>query len=479
MEIFDGQNNTLILYDSSPFDEKSLDFALSFQFTSKEYRMEDKVVVLDLSEVPLAAQKEYINLTKKHAPQQFYIFRNDVVPEAFHDFSNKSILYKGAENTPVGQFFRTIKNRKHKTWIEFNLNAIQHNINCLKSCLPQATKTLVMVKAASYGTGDVRIPHFLQQMGIDYLGVAFVDEGVILREKNISIPLFVINTEINAFEDIVDYRLEPAIFSFRQLQSLCRFLKKEGITDFPIHLAMETGMNRLGFNEEELDVLISTIKESPHVYLKGVYSHLADADNRDFSFSLQQINRFKQIEMRFNKEFKQPILFHLLNSEGIAKFGTEAGFDMARLGIGIYGYISTAKEIGLKPTLCWFTTISQIKTVKAGESIGYGRTFVAPYDMKIATLLVGYADGFSRKLSNGVGSVIINGENCPVVGNVCMDMTMVDVSAVKCKEGESAEIIGNQITMEDFSQRVETISYEVMTRIDKRVAKVYLFENDK
>lgn len=475
MEIFEGQKKTLILYDKSPFSRASLLNGLYFQAESKEFSIEDRVIILDISDVEQEKQTFYISIAKDFAPQQIYLFnKKAIISEELHSISNKSIFYKGPENSIIGQFLYSMRDRKHKTWMRFDLSAIQHNIKSLQTKIPKTTKTLVMVKASSYGSGDIRIPHFLQQIGVNYLGVAFVDEGVILRANKINLPIFVTNTEVNSFDEVVTNQLEPSIFSLEQLQSLRTYLVKQKIINFPIHLSVETGMNRLGFDLEHFKKALAFIAKSPQIFLKGVFSHLADADNTDTTFTEQQINLFKTYKTITKSSFQHEIIFHLLNSEGVSKFGKEAGFGMVRLGIGIYGYTSLAKTDGLLPTIRWNTTVSQVKIVKKGDTIGYGRSFKAKKEMKIATLLVGYADGFGRKLSNGVGSVIIGGKNCPVVGNVCMDMTMVDVTNIAIEEGDSAEIIGTHITMEMFADRLDMIIHEAMTKIDKRVAKHYL-----
>jgi alanine racemase len=282
------------------------------------------------------------------------------------------------------------------------------------------------------------------------------------------------NTENDAFGDTVKFDLEPSLFSMHQLEEFIAFLKQKKITNYPIHLTFETGMNRLGFYQKDIPDLIKVIQNSPEVQLKSVYSHLADADNTDLDYTKNQIEQFREIRTQFKEAFTHDILFHILNSEGTSKFGDTAAFDMVRLGIGVFGYTSTAKQDRLMPFMKWFTTISQIKAIQPGETIGYGRTYTAEKPMKIAILRIGYADGFRRSLSNGVGAVFIDGKACPVVGNVCMDMTMVDVTDVACQEGDQVEIIGDNNDMFSFSKRLKTISYEVMTSINKRVSRVYL-----
>tara|TARA_B100000508_G_scaffold141097_1_gene147018 strand:+ start:114682 stop:116967 length:2286 start_codon:yes stop_codon:yes gene_type:complete len=473
MEVFEGQNGNLIINDTYNIDIDALEQALNYQFTSNE--RQEKVVVIDVSYVDEDRRKDILQVVRSFDPNQLFVLDEDhSLPEEVFQLKNTSILFKGSFRSDLSKLVQRFKNRKHETWVEFSLRAIQHNIDVYRSKLPEFTKVLVMVKASSYGTGDVNIPHFLQQIGVDYLGVAYTDEGTTLRERGVSLPILIMNTEQNAFDDVVNFCLEPSIYSVEQLNAFIDYLDQKGLDDYPIHLTFETGMNRLGFYLEDVTEIIETIKSSKAVRIKSVYSHLADADNNDTGFTQSQIEKFENIRDSFLAEFEQPIIFHILNSEGASIFGQQAGFDMIRLGIGVFGYTSRAEKDELKPCLKWKTTISQIKTIDPGETVGYGRTFEAKSKMNIATLRIGYADGFRRSLSNGVGEVFISGQRCPVVGNVCMDMTMVDVSHVNCQTGDEVEIIGENITMQEFASNLGTIPYEVMTSINKRVARLYV-----
>lgn len=471
MEVFEGVDNNLIIDDSYNIDIDALEQALAYQFSSDE--RQDKIVVLDLSFVDSSRKTALLERVEAYQPKKLFLIENGEIPQELKEIKNSSILFKGSYRSNLKDIVLLFKNRKHETWVEFDLKAIEHNIKVFQNKLPEGVKTLVMVKASSYGTGDVNIPHFLQQIGVDYLGVAYTDEGATLRENDITLPILVMNSEIDAYHDLIRLNLEPTIFSFEQLDAFCLHLRKDSITGFPIHITVETGMNRLGFYPTDIDELIMKLKNAPEVKVKSVYSHLADADNPDDYFTLQQIARFKQMKAKF-EEYDSNIMFHILNSEGTSKFSKIAAFDMVRLGIGMFGYTSTAEKDGLLPTMKWKTTISQIIHLNPGDTIGYGRTFKAEKSMKIASLRIGYADGFRRSLSNGVGEVFINGESCPVVGNVCMDMTTVDVTNVACEAGDEVEVIGDNISIEAFSKRLKTIPYEVMTSISKRVSRIYL-----
>jgi alanine racemase len=472
LEVFEGQNDNLIINDTYNIDIDALEQSLEYQFSSDE--REKKVVVLDLSGLNAERQEQITSLVESYKPDEFFIIKDSKIPKDLKEMKGVSILFKGPYSSSLKELVKQFKNRKHETWVEFDLKAVKHNIDIFQAKLHPETKVLVMVKASSYGTGDVNIPHFLQQIGVDYLGVAYTDEGTTLREKGIQLPILIMNTEQNAFDDITKFCLEPSIFDMKNLVAFREHLLKEGLTEYPIHLTFETGMNRLGFDAEDVPTLLEYLKEQNEIKVKSVYSHLADADNSDIAYTENQIEQFTEIKNKIKSFFSYKILFHILNSEGASKFGKTASFDMVRLGIGVFGYTSTAKEDGLVPSMKWKTTISQIKTLKDGETVGYGRSYKVNDQIKIATLRIGYADGFRRDLSNGVGKVFINDKLCPVVGNVCMDMTMVDVSEVECEAGDEVEIIGDHIDMETFSNYLGTIPYEVMTSINKRVSRIYL-----
>jgi alanine racemase len=332
-----------------------------------------------------------------------------------------------------------------------------------------------MVKAQSYGSGTEKLASFLELQGIDYLGVAYADEGIELRTLGIRLPILVMNAEEDSFEDCIRYELEPAIYSLPQLNCFVKELILQEKSAYPVHLKIETGMKRLGFEMSELPLLCDLLQAQPEVRVKTVYSHLADSDNRrDRRFTEHQIKCFQQAVSFLEKQLNHPFDKHLLNSEGISNY-PDAAFDMVRLGIGMYGVSGhpTVKS-ALKPVLSWFSAISQLKKVKKGESVGYNRSFVATEDKTIAIVPVGYADGFKRSLSNGKGSVVIHGKKCPVVGKVCMDMILVDVTQVSVKEGDVVEIIGRNQSLEQLAMAMETIPYEVMTGISRRVHRIYV-----
>lgn len=468
-EVFEGINGNLIINDTYNIDIDALEQALDYQFSSNE--RERKIVVLALDEVNVARKVEIVELVNRYPHHGLFLVEEGKLPEELVQTADTSILFKGSFRSNLNALVLKFKNRKHETWVEFDLKAIQINLRYLQGLLPAGTKTLVMVKASSYGTGDVNIPHFLQEINVDYLGVAYTDEGATLRENGITLPILVMNAESSAFEDILRLQLEPSIYSFQQLEAFINVLRANGILNYPIHLEFETGMNRLGFQLTDIDKLITRIQEEDCLTITSVFSHLSDADNTDRAYTLNQLKQFEEIYHKLTARLPEKIDFHILNSSGVLNYAKEAAFDMVRLGIGLFGY---ANDHQLKPCISWKTTIAQIQAVDTGAVIGYGKSFKASSPMRIATLRIGYADGFRRSLSNGKGHVYIDNQACPVVGNVCMDMTMVDVSNVSCKEGDEVEIIGINQTMNDFAEQLQTIPYEIMTSINKRVARIYV-----
>jgi Alr-MurF fusion protein len=471
-EVFEGINGNLIINDAYNIDIDALEQAMEYLMASKERTK--KVVVLDLSYTDEAKKSEVLKLADRFGPDKVFIIENDNLPFELLELSNAAILFKGSFRSNLKTLVKRFKQRKHETWVEFDLKAIVSNLRYFQSLCPAGTRTLVMVKASSYGTGDVKIPHFLQENGVDYFGVAYTDEGSTLRKNGIELPIMVMNTEENSFEDVVQYQLEPTIYAFDQLKRFVSFLDSTGYTGYPIHLKVETGMQRLGVASSELEAIIAFLNSHEAVRLKSVFSHLADADNEDDVFSREQIQRFKHNKSYIEEtlQYSDEVLFHLLNSEGLLRYAQDASFDMVRLGIGIFGY--AGNDSNLLPSIRWSTTVSQIKELKKGESVGYNRRFIADKPTTIATIRLGYADGFRRDLSNGKGQVFINGQLCKVVGNVCMDMTMVDVTEVQCDVNDVVEIIGQHQTMKDFATLLQTIPYEVMTGINRRVERVYI-----
>jgi alanine racemase len=385
---------------------------------------------------------------------------------------NAVILIKGSSEFRFEEIGHLLEAKTHETVLEINLNAISHNIKTYKSLLKPETKLLVMVKAFGYGAGSKEIGQILQHNNVDYLGVAYTDEGLDLRNEGIELPILVMNAERSSFNDIIKNDLEPSIFSFKQLDNFIRKLIDLGERNYPIHLKIDTGMNRLGFIEEEIDNIISIIMSQPEVRVKSIFSHLAGSDkSKHNDFTNQQIKLFKACANKLEEGLGYSVQKHILNSAGMENF-PEHQLDMVRLGIGVYGTSSSLNN--LEPVGRLKTIITQIKDAPKGSSIGYGRSGFAEEDLTIAIIPIGYADGFSRCLSNGKGHVLVNGKLASVIGNVCMDMTLINVTDIQCKEGDEVIIFGLERPIEDLAKEMGTISYEVMTSISQRVVRVYL-----
>ena len=473
METFEGRDNSIIINDTYNLDLDALEFSLEYQLAIAEGK--ERIVLVGLDEENMHKEQDLLQMIKKFKPDSYQFVCQVQNPKI--DVSNAVVLVKGTRKSEMEKLASRMRLKKHKTFVEINLSAIKHNVQVYKSQLKPTTKLLAMVKAQSYGAGLEKIGLYLERQGIDYLGVAYPDEGVELRKAGVKVPILVMNPVDEGFEDCIKYQLEPAVFSFEQLEELLHELIFQGFQNFPIHVKIDTGMKRLGFDFKELPRLMEVIQAQPEITIKGVYSHLADSDNRrDKRFTDLQIRRFVDACNYISANYAGKFITHLLNSEGIANF-PEAQFNMVRIGIGMYGVSSNPVLVKkLRPVLSWKSTISQVKQIHKGESVGYSRSFVADKNMEIAIVPVGYADGFRRSLSNGVGSVIINGQMCNLVGRVCMDMIMVDVTKKFVKTGDRVELIGDKITLSQFAEKMQTISYEVLTSISKRVHRTYIEE---
>ncbi|MBL1279512.1 MAG: alanine racemase [Fluviicola sp.] len=471
LESFDGINGNTILNDTYNLDLDSLEHSLSYQLANCNGKK--RVLVLGLHEKNEARELAIKRVVAQFEPISLHFqFPNKKVKI---DEQNSSILIKGTRSAKMEILAHQLKQQNHQTFLEIDLKAIRHNINYYKSKIDDSTQLLCMVKASSYGSDAKTMGLFLEQIGVDYLGVAYVNEGVELRSKGVKLPILVMNCEENAFSECVDNQLEPAIYSLRQLNSFITELIGCGKTNYPIHLKLETGMKRLGFEESQLPELIGIIKGQPEIRVQSVYSHLAESDLIDSQFTKEQIARFENVSSQIKEELPYKLMRHILNSDGIINYAS-AQFDLVRLGIGMYG---VTENENLRQAIAWKSTVSQLKEIRKGESVGYGRAFVAEKDMTIAVIPVGYADGFRRSLSHGVGGVYIGNQFCPVVGNVCMDMIMVDVTElgqIKTLEARinSVEIIGEHQTVAYLASKMNTISYEVMTSFSSRLHRIYL-----
>lgn len=354
--------------------------------------------------------------------------------------------------------------------MQLNKKALLHNYNYFKAQLNPNTKILAVVKANSYGTDSIKISKLLEKNKVDYLAVAYVKEGVELRKKGITIPILVLHPKTENLKKCLTHKLEPNIYSFRLLTA---FLKLKKTSELPIHLKFNTGLNRLGFNLENIDDILSIIKENK-LNVASVFSHLAASEDKSESkFTNTQIKKFEFIKTRFNSLNKKP-LFHLLNTSGVLNY-PNAQYDMVRVGIGLLGFTNEDKISNhLQNVVSLKSYISQIHTIKTGESVGYNRAFIAKNNTKIATISIGHADGVSRKLGNKNGFVFVNNQKAFIIGNVCMDMMMIDITNMDCKEGDEVYLFNSQKTILNYAKNIKTISYELLTMFGKRIKREWI-----
>jgi alanine racemase len=500
LELKEGINNCYLIDDSYNNDFGGLSMALNFM--NQHHANRKKTVILsDLLQSGLPKNELYckINELLEGASvdnligigPDFEKYQNNFdtiitylsVAEFLENhklssFSNELILIKGARDFGFEKIVEQLTNKVHGTVFEINLDAITHNLNFYRSLIPQKTKMMVMVKASAYGNGSTEIASLLQYHRVDYLSVAYADEGVELRRDGIDLPIMVLNIQPESFRKIIDYNLEPELYSIPILKSFLTFLENEEIKKpVRVHLKIDTGMKRLGFYKEDIAELKTILANQSKIKVASIFSHLAAADSKQHTdFTHEQINTFKAVSNDIISGLKEQPLRHIANTSGIIRF-PEAAFDMVRLGIGLYGVEATGtNQEALETVGVLKTTISQIKAVKKGETVGYGRVGVADKDMQIATIAIGYADGFDRHLSNGKGVVWINGKLCPTIGNVCMDMTMINITDVDAREGDAVEIFGKNLPIFDIAKRLDTIPYEILTKIGNRVKRVFFKE---
>lgn len=491
LELKEAKGNSMLINDSYSSDLDSLKIALDF--LHQQSGNSKKVAILsDLDETGIPKAELFpklMNLLDSYEIEQTIgigqcfkdyqaLFTNCSsfsTTESFienikeFDFSNSAILLKGARRFQFENIAKILEQKNHETVLEVNLNSISDNFHYYKSLLEKETKVMVMVKAFSYGNGSYEIAHHLEYHNADYLAVAYVDEGIALRKKGISLPIMVLNADSAQFKQLIDHCLEPEIFSFRQLNALRQELKKNNLTNYPIHLKVDTGMRRLGFEQSEIHKVTSWISNQNEIRLASVFSHLASSEDK--GFTQIQIDEFKAICTEIENEITSPFLKHILNSSGIINY-TEAQFDMVRLGIGLYGIGNE----NLQNCSSLKSVVSQIKEVPAGASVGYNRAFVSDEKIRIAIIPIGYADGLNRALSNGKGWVYINGAKATIIGNICMDMCMVDITLIDAQEGDEVIIWENQQHILDLAANLNTIPYEVLTNVSQRVKRIFIQE---
>ena len=411
-----------------------------------------------------------------------YFYKN--VPDflahfPFSKFNNQTILLKGARAFEFEQIGMELQEKAHETVLEINFNHLVSNLNHFRSKIKPETKLMVMVKAFGYGSGNLEVSNILQFHNVDYLTVAFADEGVELRRAGINLPIMVMSPEVNSYDNIIKYHLEPEVFSFRNLEFIEKAMQNMALPEahpLNVHIKLDTGMHRLGFSNSELSELIRRIQANPLLNVKSVFSHLATADNpAEDEFTKSQIRNFEEGSRLIVDAFPQA-LRHILNTAGISRF-PQYQFDMVRLGIGLYGIPTCEVDKGvLQPVVSLKTTINQIKYIPKGDSIGYNRHGHAERDMRIGIVPIGYADGLSRLLGNGNGVFYVHGNPVKVIGDICMDMCMLDLTDVAASEGDTVVIFDAEHDIADIAKACQTIPYEIMTRVSQRVKRVYYQE---
>ena len=503
LDVRNGINNTTVINDSYSADISSLKIALDF-LTQQNQHPKRTVILTDFLETGRSEKDLYADIAKsldQHKVDRLIaigpeISRNAVafekqftntelrffssVDDFKHHFqhmhfANETILIKGARVFALEQVNQILERQTHQTLLEINLDALLHNLKAYQQLLQPSTKMMAMVKAFSYGSGSYEIASALQFNKVDYVAVAYADEGVELRKGGISIPVMVMNPDESSFNTLISYDLEPEIYSIGLLRSFESFLKNEGLSQYPIHIELETGMNRLGFPANELDELI-TILQSNTFKVQSVFSHLVASENPDLDFfTRQQANHFSEMIDRLKSGLTYPFLRHLLNTSGISRHPS-LQFDMVRMGIGLYG-IDSANVLELKEVSTLKTSVAQIKHLMPGESVSYGRSGYVTRETWVATVRLGYADGYPRILGNGKGKMMVNGKLAPTIGHVCMDMTMLDITGIlDIQEGDEVTVFGKDLPVSDVARWAETIPYEILTGISQRVKRVYFQE---
>jgi alanine racemase len=503
LEIKNGIQNSLLINDYYNSDLDSVKIALSY-LQQQNRRARKIVIVSDIEQSGISPAILYRQLAdlfqlnkvdlvvgigqeiSRHKPlfkanSLFFQDTQNFISQfrsISYQFSDASILLKGARSFGFENISRVLQLKSHDTVFEVNLNRLTDNVNYYRSLLNRDVQLMCMVKAMGYGSGSTDIAKTLQHIGVNYLAVAYADEGVELKQAQINLPVMVMNPEEDAFDDMISYGLEPELYSFNVLHAFARRLDGMGIAEpYPVHIKIDTGMHRLGFEEKDLDQLCAELKQLPGLRVKTIFSHLSASDNPAFdNFTRQQMRVFEKAAARLEQALGYTTIKHLCNSAGITRF-KEAHYNMVRLGIGMYGIgANPAEQSCLENVGVLKTRISQIKEVDKGETVSYNRSGKIEKKTRIATLPIGYADGFSRLLGNGRHGVYIRGAFCKTVGNICMDMCMVDITGATCSEGDEVIIFENAGQIQLMAEALQSISYEVLTNVSARVKRIYVQE---
>ena len=497
LEVTQGINNCTIINDTYNSDVNSLDIALDFMNRRAAETSNRKIVILsDILQSGMESGELYskvAEMVNSRKPQlfigvgkeigknsnyfkissKFFNTTEELIESGeLNGISGDTVLLKGARKFGFERIYDLLTKKVHETTLNVNLGAIVENLNHYRSFMKHETKIVCMVKASAYGSGALEVSRTLQEHGVDYLAVAVADEGVALRNAGITANIMVMNPEMTAFRTMLQYNLEPEIYSFRILDAMIREAKREGVTHYPIHVKIDSGMHRLGFLPGEIDELISRLKAQNAVVPRSVFSHFVGSDGEMFNdFTKKQFDVYNEASLKLQKSFPDKILRHICNSAGIERF-PEYHLDMVRLGLGLYGIDPfTNKTIHNVATLR--TTILQIHDVKKEDTVGYSRKGQLTRNSRIAAIPIGYADGLDRHLGCGNGYCLVNNKKAPYVGNICMDVAMIDVTDIPCKEGDSVEIFGDNLPVTALSDILGTIPYEILTSVSERVKRIY------
>lgn len=500
LDVKEGINNCLLINDTYNSDINSLDIALDFQQSRRVGK--DLKCTLILSDIlqsgtlPKSLYKKVADLVRRkkidriigigkdlqeygnvfEMEKEFYRTTDEFIKSpSFKKFKNELILLKGSRPFHFERISELLEKKVHETILEVNLDAIVHNFNYYRSKLKPETKMVCMVKAFGYGAGSYELAKTLQEHRCDYLAVAVADEGAGLRKEGISIPLIVMNPELSSLNVLFENQLEPEVYSFRLLDAMIKETERRGITSYPIHIKIDTGMHRLGFQPTDIPAICARLREQSGVIARSVFSHLVGSDSFIYDeFTQKQLDIFSRAANELEEGLEYKVIKHILNSAGIERF-PDYQMDMVRLGIGLYG-VSASGQKGLRNISTLKTTILQIQEVPEGDSIGYSRMSYVKRDSRIAIIPIGYADGLDRHFSNGGGEVSVNGKRCPIIGNICMDACMIDVTDIEANEGDTVIIFGEELPVNELSDRLKTIPYEILTSISPRVKRVYYRE---
>ncbi|MBK7432474.1 MAG: bifunctional UDP-N-acetylmuramoyl-tripeptide:D-alanyl-D-alanine ligase/alanine racemase [Chitinophagaceae bacterium] len=502
LELKQGINHCSVINDSYSADINSLTIALDFLYQQKQHKKRTLILsdILQSGKSSLELYQAIAGILRQKNINRFigigpelcrhqqvfdpiaeraFFLSTDDFKQHFHaqHFHDETILLKGARLFEFEQISHLLEQKVHQTVLEINLNAITHNLAAYQGLLDPGVRLMAMVKAFSYGSGSFEIASLLQFHKVDYLAVAYADEGVELRRSGITLPIMVMNAEESTFDVLLQYNLEPELFSFAILEAFEHYLRRSAVHLYPVHIKLDTGMRRLGFEPGDMAALCERLKASATFKVQTIFSHLAASDSAAHDeFTRLQSDQFLQGCKQIREVLGYPCLCHLANTSAIHRH-KEFQLDMVRLGIGLYGVDSNpAMQQQLRNVTTLKTTISQLKTVKAGETVGYSRKGVVERDSRIATVRIGYADGYPRILSNGKGSMWVNGQMVPVVGNVCMDMTMLDVTGLEVREGDEVIVFGEKLPVAEMASAAGTIPYEILTGISQRVKRVYYEE---